>query len=247
MLESFMGMFAKKQEAKLPTEETAWSELSFIYNTGSFEKYNPDDLMSRKGDLIYKRMMMDEQVKAVTRFKRDAITSRDYMFIMDDPEEKLSDEEKKKRIAIFEQSINIMRGSFMDSLNGIMTSMYYGFSLTEMVFAQFVFDNLTYWGIGNLKLRPFDTFKFVVDEYANIKELRQAIAGREVRLDINKFIHHINNPEYDDQYGQSELREAYRPWFGKDNAIKFYNIWLERHASGVKWVQPKDNHLTPEA
>lgn len=239
MFENLKNYFKKEEiPEKLPTNETAWAEDSILYNVGNFEKYNPDTLIGKKGFAIYRQMMLDEQVKAVTRFKRDAITSRDYFFVIDDPAEQLTEEEKERRIAIATQTIAVMQGSFLDALNGMMTSMYQGFSITEKVYRQFDFNGKTFWGIKKLPLRPFDTFKFVVDEYSNIRQLRQTMNGREVKLDITKFIHHINNPEYDDQYGQSELREAYRAWFGKDNAIKFYNLWLEKHASGVKWITP---------
>jgi len=44
----------------------------------------------------------------------------------------------------------------------------------------------------------------------------------------------------DPHYGQSELREAYRAWFSKDMAIRFWNVFLERYASGFLKIQPKE-------
>ena len=56
--------------------DVGWSE-SQLY-VGSVPKYNPDELIGRKGHSIYRKMLLDEQVKAVVKFKRDAITSRDF-------------------------------------------------------------------------------------------------------------------------------------------------------------------------
>src|SRR5210317_2073276 len=95
------------------TGDTAWSE-SQLY-TGHFPKYNPDELIGRKGFKIYRSMMLDEQVKAVVKFKRDAITSREFAFDLQD--ESLSESEQEKRIAIFEDMINEMSGSLNDGLN----------------------------------------------------------------------------------------------------------------------------------
>ena len=51
---------------------------------GSFPRYNPDDLVGKKGLAIYAKMRTDEQVKAVCTFKRDAILSRGYSFDFDE-------------------------------------------------------------------------------------------------------------------------------------------------------------------
>lgn len=225
----------KPQDKQVPAGETAWSQDA-IYNRSDMPKYNPDGLIGKKGAAIYRKMMLDEQVKAVVRFKRDAVSSRQFSFECD--RDMLGDDEAARRIAIAELIVQRMKGSFTDNLNGILTSMYQGFSMTEKVFEQFDYMGLTYWGIKELKLRPFDTFEFVVDEHGTTQKVTQSIGDREQDIDISKFIHFTHNPEYDEHYGQSELREAYRSWFSKDMAIRFWNMWLERHASGFKTLQP---------
>src|SRR6185295_14686513 len=67
----------------------------------------------------------------------------------------------------------------------------------------------------------------------------------EQEIDMGKFIHHVQNPDIDPHYGQSELREAYRAWFSKDMAIRFQNIFLERHASGFIWITAKEGQNIP--
>ena len=226
----------------LPAGDVAWSEDAIIQMSSKC-KYNPDGLIGIKGAGIYKRMMLDEQVKAVVKFKRDAITSRDFYFEVD--KNALSEDEVKRRVEIANAVINQIAGSPIDGFNSVMSAMWQGVSFTEKVFKQIQVQNKTYWGIKALKLKPFDTFQFDVDDYGNVVKLTQSINGRKQDIDIDKFIHHVQNPEYDAQYGQSELREAYRSWFSKDMAITFYNMWLERSASGFKWINTNAIEGTP--
>lgn len=220
--------------------ESGWSEDSRIYTSSDFEKYNPDKLIGRKGFAIYKTMMQDEQIKAVVKFKRDAVTSRDFFFELDADQFGITPEEAERRINLSNMYIDKMLGSWMDALNGVMSGIYNGYSITEKLFGQFDYEGLTWWGIQQLKLKPYDTFYFKVDEFGNEVEWIQKMAGKEQNLDPNKFIKYIVNPDTDEHYGGSELREAYRAWWSKDVIIKLRNMWLERHAGGFRYVQAKE-------
>lgn len=235
--EARRALFAKDTAAGTTpqTEASVWA-TSPLYKARDFPQYNPDQLIGRKGHGIYAKMMLDEQVKAAVNFKRGAITSRDYYFKMPEGHD-LSNDEADKRIKVFEAIINNMDGSFTDALNGVMSAMFNGFSATEKVYRQFQFNGLTWWGIKQLLLKPYDTFVFRVDEYDQLIEIVQKIDGREQVVDRANIIHFVVNPDVDRYYGGSELRAAYRPWFNKDMAIKFHNIWLERHASGFRWAE----------
>lgn len=214
--------------------EFGWSE-SLLYSASDWPKYNPDDLLTTKGRKIYRRMMTDEQIKAVVKFKRDAITSRQAYFEYD-----AEDSAQEERAEIFEKIIDRMPGSISDVLNNVMSAMYTGFSFSEKVHHLIDIDGKSYVGIKRVALKPFDSIYFKVDEYGNITKVVQKWEDREQTLDHSKFIHHVINPDYDAHYGQSDLREAYRAWFSKDMAIRFWNIYLERSAGGFVWAQPKD-------
>lgn len=224
----------------LPTGDEGWSEPSAIYALGDFEKYNPDTLIGRRGYAIYRKMMVDEQIKAVVKFKRDAITAKDWYFEIDNSGDILSDEEVERRTEIFYKIIDKMHGSWMDALNGVMSAIYNGFSMTEKIFSMIDYKGLSYWGLDQLKLKPYDTFFFNVDDFSNILSITQKMSGQEQFVDQSKFIHYVMNPDVDEHYGSSELREAYRAWFSKDIIYKFRNIWLEKHAGGFRWVQAKE-------
>ncbi len=233
-------------DKKLQERSAAWSYATSLYSQKDFQRYNPDDLIGRKGYDIYRKMMRDEQVKAVVRFKRDAITSRDFYFELSTDE--LGDEEIARRIAIAKKAVENITGSFTDALNNIMSAIYNGYSMTEKLFELFSYDSAQYWGIKELRLKPYDTFYFHVDDFGNLTKITQKGPSRELEIDRESFIHYVVNPDVDPFYGQSELREAYRAYFGKDMVIKFWNIWLERHAGGVRWIQPtegSDKQLSP--
>ena len=59
---------------------------SQLYGPNDFHKYNPDDLLYNKGVAVYKRMLKDDQVKAVMLFKQYAIVSRDWYFEIEQDE-----------------------------------------------------------------------------------------------------------------------------------------------------------------
>jgi SPP1 gp7 family putative phage head morphogenesis protein len=300
-------------QGKAQAGETGWSE-SLVYAKSSWPKYNPDELMGLKGARVYRKMMTDEQVKAVVRFKRDAITGRRFYFEYDakdllaankaeegetaepvggkegaapivgnekekptkqlrarfdamppeegalpaiaeedpatglpvEPEEVSAlSEEQELRIRVFEQIIAQMDGSFFDALNGVMTAVPFGFSMTEKVQKDIEVDGKTWVGIKRLALKPFDTFLYKPDEYGNIDGCVQRFEGYEQKIDMERFIHYVQNADVDAHYGQSELREAYRAWFSKDMAIRFWNIFLERYAAGFLKIEPdKDVRIT---
>jgi len=200
-----------------------------------FPKYNPDELIGRKGHKIYRQMMIDEQVKAVVRFKRDAITGRDYQFVMPNED---ADKDTSERVEIYDDMIRQTFGSFVDGMNYILMAMHQGFSLTEKLVDTFDFKGKPYLGIHSLIPRPFDTFEFDINQYGEINNIIQRVEGQEQTIDLDRFVYYVQNPEFDQHYGQSDLREAYRSWYAKDVIIRFYNQFLERFAGGFVIGKP---------
>lgn len=285
MIGSRLLALFKPSKEKLPAGDVAWSE-SLLYGRGDWPKYNPDDLIGRKGFGVYRKMMNDEQVKAVVKFKRDAVTSRRWYFEIEEelPDEragdgdsdgddgagvggsggddsdvvvkkpdvkyrrrfsnrrttKPQDEGLKTRLCVMNACLEQMEGSPIDAFNGIMSAMYHGFSMTEKVFKQIETEGKTWWGIERLRLKPYNTFYFHSDPFGNLRKVTQKWEGYEQPINMEKFIHHVYNKDVDEHYGQSELREAYRAWFSKEMVIRFWNIFLERHANGFLFFRPKE-------
>jgi len=222
---------------------------SRLYLGSDFTYYNPDELLANKGEGIYTRMLKDDQVKAVYRFKQNAITSRDYYFdIETDPE---TDEENKDHVEMadfFMAAIKNISGSWSDKLIEILSAFKSGFSVCEKIYAPFQWQDKAYWGLQDIKLRPAQTFNnggFVVDEHGRLLAIKQVgIGTEEIELPIDKIVHFVYQPDIDRYYGESDLKAAHRAWWSKDIAIKFQNIHLERHAHGFVWAKVTEGNLT---
>lgn len=229
------ALFAKVQ----PLEAEAKAADPPVDNVATFEKatislgprYTPDQLVRRNGIAIYEKMRIDEQVKAVMNFKRDAITARGWTFKYED-ESSLSETERGKRIRVFTEIFNKMHGSFVDALNVIATGRDYGYSLTEKVYSDVTIDKATYRGLNMLLGRDPSTFEFWADDYGVLQRVEQVVPGRRITVDMSRMIHYVHSPEFDRFYGRSDLREAYRAWFIKQRVGEFWALYLERMAGG---------------
>ena len=209
---------------------------------------NPDTLVGRHGLAIYSRMANDEQVKAVLNFKRDAITARGWQFAFR-KSSKLGTAEQERRLELFAEIVARMRGSFSDALNAIMTGRAYGFSIVEKVYGSLEFDGKTWPAINMLLGRDPMSFRFYTDGYGILERIEQQThrAGI-VDVDPRRVIHYVHAPEWDHVYGRSDLREAHRPWYIKDQISNLWPMYLERFGGGflVASVAPEANLSTPE-
>jgi len=212
-----------------------------LYGTGTFNQYNPDDLMINKGNRVYITMIKDDQIKPTLQFKINAVLSRSWYFDIatDDNGEPRKDHEDMA--ALFEQIINQCHGSWSDRLIDILTAFQNGYSVSEKIFQPIDYDGKTYWGLKDIKLRPFETFDggFRSDEHGNLLELVQLAGGKEIKIPVSAIIHFVHQPDVNRFYGESDLRACYRAFWSKDITIRFYNIFLERHASGFIWAKVK--------
>lgn len=212
------------------------------------KRWNPDDLVGAKGLTIYSKMLVDEQVKSVTEFKLNAILGRGYQFKFQG-KTKLSKTKQAERIAVFETVLRRMRGSFVDSLEGIASGREYGFSLTEKVYGDIEVESKAYKGINMLLTRDPCSFDFYADDYGLLKKIEQRTSNRvPIVVDRAKVIHYVHKPKWDLIYGRSELRSAYRSWYAKDQLVKLWLLHLEKFGSGVwKATQESDNSLSPQS
>lgn len=220
-------------------------ETSPLFTRGQAERYNPDDLVATKGLRIYRAMMLDEQVKAVMTFKRDAITSRGWAFSFDD-EVALSEDEQTLRMHVLNLIVQRMRGSFEDALNSVARGRQFGFSMTEIVFDNITVGGKQFIGLNSLKPRDPGSFKFYTDPYGTLEKIVQQMNSEEIKIDPARFVHYVHAPEEDQFYGQSDLRQAYRAWYVKDQIIKLYATYLERFAGGFAALELQEgNAMVP--
>ena len=217
------------------------TSLESVFTVGptAWWRVNPDQLVRVKGLKIYQQMRFDDQVKAATTFKRDAIVSRGWTLSYDDAS-KLSPEEQARRIDLIEDVIDHYPGSFTDAINAVALGRDYGFSLVEKVFSPVMLDEGQAIGISALRYRDPTTFEFVTDGYGSLVEFRQRAGGQLNVLDINDFIYYVHAPENDPYYGSSDLRAAYKSWYAKGVIQDYWLIYLERLGGGFPVLTAKD-------
>lgn len=237
MINKIKQLFQSAPEIKQPNRQEIGYAGSQLYQKGDISYFNPDTLMLKKGNSVYQSMMLDDQVKAVIKFKKGAILARDYFFEIENDEDGKPRKDHKEIADFFYAVINHIRGSFTDKLMGILSAIENGFSISEKVYEPFDYNGKSMWGLQDIKLRPFDTFLdgvggFIIDVHGNIIGLNQWAGGYQIPIPIEKVIHFVYQPDVNPFYGESDLRACYRAYWGKDIAIKFQNIHLERHASG---------------
>ena len=111
-------------KSNLLTKEISSSE-STSYLTGKLPRYNPDEVVGKKGLQIYKAMKMDDQVKACLSIKKFARLSTPWAI-------KAGDENDKMAIEMAEfitYTLKNMKGTFERDLLDILTAIEYGFCL----------------------------------------------------------------------------------------------------------------------
>lgn len=210
------------------------STESAMYAGFNLRAWNPDKLVRLKGGLqVYDEMRLDEQVKACLALKKHAVLASGWTI------EPASDSQEDQDIADFvTYNLNKMAGTLTAVMLELLTALDYGYSISELVWQ--VYSDGPYAGMVGLKAikskRPH-FYSFQVDPFGNLLPDGLIHQGTwytgllEERLPVNKFIIYTYQKEFDNWYGISDLRPAYRPWWSKDNVIRFWNIYLERFGS----------------
>jgi len=209
-----------KQEKRnnLNINRTQQSVVVSGYNRASrFLPYPSDDIFRKRGNYdLYTEMSRDQMVKACIETKQNLITGSTYEIRCDNDE---------IREFVIDNLENRIEGNFMDNVYGILSSMIYGFSLTEKVYE---YSDGHIW-LKKLITVPPDSVEFDLSVYGDIKNVIQYSDKGQQTIGINKFIHQAWNFTNSDPYGNSDLRAAYIPWFSKKEIVKYLNMFLERY------------------
>lgn len=187
--------------------------------------YNQDDLWNKTGSFsIYEEMSKDDQVSVCLRLKKDLILGEGGYFIPGDSGQ--DDIINHLNKAFFEE----YSGEFDSDLEEILTSYEFGFSITEKIF-KFMSDGML--GIKGLRTRHPDSFRLHQDIKGNVTKYEQITTIGNIDVNPKSIIHFINDPRFQNPYGNSDLRTAYAAWFTKRQVIKYYAIFLEKSASPI--------------
>lgn len=185
---------------------------------------NPDELVGRKGLRIYRQMLADDQVKAALSLKKHAILSTGWDI------QPASDSAQDVEVAEFvTHCFTKMDGSLDDDMMEILSGLETGFSITELVGCPLISGKFKgKIGLRALKTRKPDEFAFLVDPHDNLLESGIEQFGK--KLPSWKFVIFSHQKQYDNWYGTSDLRAAYRSWWLKDFTMKAWGIFLDRYS-----------------
>lgn len=198
-----------------------------------FYPFNPSVLVTRKGLGVFDQMKLDEQVKVCLAFKKNTVLQAGWEVVS--PGDRPADWEVTQ--FLHDQFMHLPDGAD-DFLRKILLGLDYGYSLTEKIFGP------VDWAPGKVGLVKATSIKpHYIDIQANQHGEVLGIIQRYVEPKLSpdeigrgvipamppdKFILYTHDIEFENHYGRSELEAAYRPWWTKDNAYKWFAIMLER-------------------
>lgn len=230
-----MDVFGRARAAidglRKPTCREISTGGSLIAEQIQLESYNPDSLVGKKGIGIYRKMGRDDAVKAGMSVKKLIRLSTSWDI------EPASQDDADKKIAEFVKLAfsDYLPGTFRTNIKQMLSCLDYGFSVTEKTMR---FLETGEWRgkyvLKSLKTRLPDDLGFKVDEFGNLQHITQETEGGVPRdMPPDKFIVATNDKQFDNWYGNSDLRAAYRHWLTKDWFLKFQAVGLERFGMGV--------------
>lgn len=209
--------------------------------------FNPDTLVGRKGIETYDEMLLDEQVKACLDLKVGAIAGTGWQ--LEPADETDAATALRDQVA---EDIDRLPGSFDATLASLTRSgLAYGFSLTEKIWTR---------DTGRLRLERLTRIApheidFRQDPHGPILSIHQGFLGDSPPMPPGKFLHFVAGMDFENPYGTSDLRSAYRPWWHKDHWVQWLAIFgekladppiINKHPTGADSAQVKSSQATLE-
>jgi len=185
---------------------------------------NSDELVGRKGLRIYGEMGTDDAVKAAMAMKKHAVLSTGW-----DIEPATPDKQDMEVAEFVKWNFEKMDGCLDTNLQEILSSLTFGFSLSELIWRKLESGPYTSKiGLKAIKTRLPHGFVFVVDGHDNL--LPDGIEQFGKRLPVDKFILNSYQSDFSNYYGISDLRSAYRAYWLKQNTWTWMGMFLDRYS-----------------
>jgi len=217
--------------------------------TGRFEwlrAYNPDELVRDKGRglKIYQEMTREPFVKASLQQKVTSLLAVPW-----DVKPASADADHLIHADFVKWNLKNLRGGFARDIWEMCDALVTGFSLLEKVW-DIVPDGTYADKVQLVALKSKDPFYFGFDfdEFMNLKPNGVVMAfaangATNIPLPSEKFFIFSFLKKYENLYGQSDLRAAYRAYWIKDTAWKLRAIYMERFSGNtLKGKYPRNNN-----
>ena len=221
----------------------AYVDPTRLFNAQMFLPFNPSMLVTRKGLAVFDAMGLDEQVKSALAFKIMSVLAGGWEVVSP------GDEEDDWEVTVFvRESLEQFPGGWNLALKKMMRALKYGYCALEKVYEERDRGPLK----GKLALDRLVELKphyvdFEMDKSGKVISIVQLPlpggAGEPFnRYPPEKFVHYAYDIEFENPYGKSDLEAAYRAWWVKDNAYKWYAIMLERYGIPPLFALYDPNH-----
>ena len=194
---------------------------------------NPDDLVRNKGInlRVYRRMMADPYIKAAVMQVKAAVVSPGWE--IQPPQNPTERETDATNFVKWNFALGNMASSVDDIIWAALGAIENGFSIQEKVYGPVVggrWDGL--WRIKAIKDKDPDQIRFDLDPFANVTSIVNLAYNRAGdTVDIRRVFYFVNNPQYGNPWGQSELRAAHRAWILTDVVYKLWAMYAERNVT----------------
>jgi phage gp29-like protein len=123
-------------------------------------------------------------------------------------------------------------GTVEQFIGDVLDAVGIGFSVIEKVY-RVVEGNPWSGKLALSRLVPKDpsTVGFELDKYGAVRAITFTVPGEMIAepLPREKFVHYAYESRYRSPYGSGDLIKAYRSWWSKDNALKWWAMYVEKY------------------
>jgi len=188
-----------------------------------YETLNPSLWLKSKGYRVIRDMVLDDQVKAALRFKKLATVSSGWDIMA--PEGDVTSKRLQDPVDFIHDQLTRLEGTFNKRLIAMMSSLEYGFSVTEKVF----YRDGDKVGLARLQTISPENLTLSIDQFGNFGGVVQrGYTGERIEMLPAKVILLTNDEEFGNRYGRSDLEAAYPHWWGKRSVFRWMMIYLEK-------------------
>ena len=227
---------------KVVNKKSVTSSTSPYYTPSQFKPFNPDSIYRKKGNYdIYDEMREDDAIKSILMTKKYLMLGNGFTIDIEDEEDTQQQEIKEFIEKALTEDIDI---DFNKSLLEMLTNMDYGVSFSEIVWK--LVNNQ--YKIRYVKTRAPHSFLIYQDDAGDVTKLEQrsTLHGNIPITNLKNIILFPYQMEFDNWYGKSDLKSAYRAWWSKDFIIKAWNIYLDRFGMPLAIGKFDSTTTTPE-
>lgn len=195
-----------------------------IANDKSSVRFLPvDEIINRKGWKTYRDMRHDDQIKATLSFKKILIHGR----AIEVQPHTVGDAESDDVAKFVEW--NLDKINFKRIIREALSAFDFGFSVGELLWEAVEHEGSLVVALKDIKHRDPQGIKIEATKHGEITKFVQTPEwGTEIVIEPSKVWHFAHNTEFQNHYGISDLRSAYKNWWSKKFIINFWNVYLER-------------------